>query len=70
MLGFSLRIVFEDVFFVFVRRIAGYLTSKNGKTDRIQTQREADKNNLLENLNDRLLNAIPNASRSTTQRKP
>ena len=30
----------------------------------------ARQNNLLENLNDRLLNAIPNASRSTTQRKP
>ncbi len=35
---------FRGCFSAFTRRIAGYLTSKNGETDRKQTQKGADKN--------------------------
>ena len=35
---------FRGCFSAFTRRIAGYLTNKNGETDRKQTQKGADKN--------------------------
>ena len=35
---------FRGCFSAFTRMIAGYLTSKNGETDRKQTQKRADKN--------------------------
>ena len=37
---------FRGCFSAFTRRIAGYLTSKNGETDRKQTQKGADKNTI------------------------
>ncbi len=46
---------FRGCLSVFTRMIAGYLTSKNGKTDRKQTQNKADKTDLLGNLNRLLL---------------
>ena len=35
---------FRGCFSAFTRMIAGYLTSKNGETDRKQAQKGADKN--------------------------
>ena len=39
----SLFKFFRGCFSAFTRRIAGYLTSKNGETDRKQTQKGAEK---------------------------
>ena len=49
------QVYFEDCFrgcsSDFIRRIAGYLTHKIGKTDRKQTQKKPDNTALSENLN-------------------